>query len=89
MNIFWRQKGIVEWPVILAAIVVLVVVGLVVAAASSGRDVTPPSQVPGAQNACFTSCLGLVELQCGDNELMGACLGVWGCDAGLGVHECR
>jgi hypothetical protein len=57
--------------------------------ATQGKNVTPPSQVPGAANTCFTSCWGFVELQCGDNELIGACFGVWGCDSQTGPHECK
>lgn len=74
---------------VLIVIGVLVVVAIVVVVVSRGRDTTPPSQVPGAENVCFTYCMGLVELQCGDDELIGACLGVWGCNEEIGAHECR
>lgn len=82
------QRGLTGWEIV-AVIVVLVIVGLIVAASQSGKDVTPPSQAPGAANTCFTYCLGLVELQCGDNEVIGVCFGVWDCRAEIGAHECR
>lgn len=82
------EKGVADWVVVVGVLVVLAVIGLAVAA-TMGRDTVPPSQVPGAENTCFTSCLGFVELQCGDNEVIGACFGVWGCDAQIGAHQCR
>ncbi|MEW6297511.1 MAG: hypothetical protein AB1671_07200 [Thermodesulfobacteriota bacterium] len=82
------NRGVTGWEIVVV-IVVLVVVGLIVAATQSGKGTTPPSQVPGAANTCFTYCLGLVELQCGDNEVIGVCLGVWDCTAQIGAHECR
>ena len=88
MKSLWHQKGVADWVIVVGVIVVLAVIGLV-AAATVGKDTTPPSQVPGAENTCFTYCMGLVELQCGDNELMGACFGVWDCNAQIGAHECR
>jgi hypothetical protein len=88
MRIPKRQRGITGWEIVIV-IVVLLVVAAIVVATTSGRDTTPPSQVPGAENTCFTYCLGLVELQCGDNEVMGACFGVWDCNAEIGAHECR
>lgn len=88
MKLMKEQPGFAAWPIVVA-IAVLVLVGLIIAASQSGKDTTPPSQAPGAANTCFTYCLGFVELQCGDNEVIGACLGVWDCKAQIGAHECR
>ena len=63
--------------------------GAIPVAVSRGRDVTPTSQAPGAENTCFTYCIGVVEFQCGDDELLGACLGLWDCADEIGVHECK
>jgi len=82
------ERGAVPVAIIVGVVIVAIIVVILVAT-TQGRDVTPPSQVPGAENACFTYCIGVVEFQCGDNELMGACFGVWDCDEEIGVHECR
>ena len=76
-------------PAVIVAVVIIVIVIVVVVVGTQGRDVTPPSQVPGAENTCFTYCIAVGEFQCGDNEVMGFCLGVWDCDEEIGAHECR
>lgn len=84
-----HQKGVAEWVVVIATIAVVAVIGLIIAATSDENTPPPPSQVPGTKDICYTSCLGLVELQCGDNKLMGACFGLWDCSAGHGAHKCK
>lgn len=79
------QSGAIPY-VIIGIIIVVIIIVIVVA--TSGRGTVPPSQIPGT-NTCFTYCIGLVEFQCGDNEVMGVCFGVWDCRAEIGPHDCQ
>ena len=83
-----KTKGQAGW-IFLAVVVVVVVVIVAIVVSQQGRGTTPETQVPGAAATCFTYCLGVVEFQCGDNEVMGVCFGTWGCDAEIGAHVCR
>jgi len=41
----------------------------------------PTDRPPSIRSSCphGTMCIGLVELCCGSGEVVGACLGAWGC----------
>ena len=70
-------------------IVVLVVVGVLIIVLGINEGATPPSQAPGTEATCFTYCMGALEFQCGDDEFIGLCFGIWDCKAELGAHTCR
>ena len=84
------QQGVtlVEVIVTLVIVAVVLVIISVVMAFLFGSSV-PPSQVPGAENVCFSYCAGFVEFQCGDNQIMGLCAGFWDCASETGAHACR
>ena len=37
---------------------------------------------------CFTSCVAMMQFECGTNRVFGVCFGAWGCQDGRGAHEC-
>ena len=41
-----------------------------------------------AQETCYTSCVGAIQLECGTNRLFGVCVGAWGCGDQRGAHMC-
>jgi hypothetical protein len=88
MKTIKNQKGVTGLE-ILITIIVLIVVGIIIIIANTGKDTTPSSQAPGTVNTCFTYCMGVLEFQCGDNEFIGLCAGLWDCRDELGVHECK
>lgn len=86
----FRQKGVTLLEIIITIIIVTVV--LVVISVVMGwllGDRTPPAQEPRTEATCFTYCSGLVEFQCGDNDIMGFCLGFWDCTEERGAHICQ
>lgn len=38
--------------------------------------------------ACFTYCVAFIEVECNTGQVIGVCLGVWDCGAGIGEHPC-
>lgn len=89
-----NQKGFALWG-ILVVVVVLAVVGVIVAASSSGdngsNNGSNGEDGGVAENRiCHTNCMGLVQLECGSNKMVGACLGVWDCSPpDKGDHLCK
>lgn len=91
MNLPTRQRGVGFWEVVITILivtVVLIVISVVMGLLLGGGD-PPPPQAIGTENVCYTYCSGLVEFQCGDNDMMGACLGFWDCSAEIGAHQCQ
>lgn len=39
-------------------------------------------------SGCYTRCAFFVEFACENSQPVGACFGFWGCNAGIGLHEC-
>lgn len=70
-------------------VVVLVLVLVAVIVSASTPPGTASGQAAGSDDVCFTYCMGVVEMQCGDNEILGPCFGIWDCRAEIGAHECK
>ena len=75
--------------VVIIVVIVISVIGVIIAVASNQNTPPPSGQEPGSPQTCYSYCMGLVELQCGDNKFMGGCFGIWDCKAQTGAHQCR
>lgn len=84
-----KQQGVAIWAIVVT-IVVLAVIGVIIAAGSSGGGDNNSGGDSAGNGVCHTYCLGLVQLECGSNKAVGACIGAWDCSPpDKGAHQCK
>lgn len=90
-----NQKGFALWGIIVVIVVLAVVAGIIIAGSSGGskgsNDGSSGESGGMAENrVCHTYCMGVVQLECGSNKAVGACLGAWDCSPpDKGDHLCE